>query len=58
MIVNVLKLNSRIKQFNNEAIYGIQSDKLNAIKSIIPFLYYNLVNFKKYFKNIDSWQVN
>ena len=47
IIMNVTKLNCRIKQFKNEVIYGNESSKLNPVMSIIPFLYYHLINFIK-----------
>ena len=40
IIINVTKLNSRIKQFRNEVVYGSESSKLNPVMSIIPFFYY------------------
>jgi hypothetical protein len=47
IIMNVTKLNCRIKQFKNEVIYSNESSKLNPVMSIIPFLYYHLINFIK-----------
>lgn len=51
IIINVTKLNSRIKQFRNEVVYGSESSKLNPVMSIIPFFYYHLIYFiKNYLK--------
>jgi hypothetical protein len=47
IIMNVVKFNGRIKQFKNEVIYGNESSKLNPLMSIIPFLYYHIINFLK-----------
>jgi glycosyltransferase involved in cell wall biosynthesis len=47
IIMNVVKFNGRIKQFKNEVVYGNESSKLNPLMSIIPFLYYHIINFLK-----------
>jgi len=52
IIMNVVKLNGRIKQFKNEVFYGNESSKLNPLISIIPFLYYHLIFFLKKIFNI------
>ena len=47
IILNVIELNGRLKQFENEVSYGDESSKLNPILSILPFLYYHLLKFLK-----------
>ncbi len=51
IILNVAKLNGRIKQIRNEVNYGNESSKLNPVMSIIPFFYYHLIIFFKKFIN-------
>ncbi len=47
IILNVVKLNGRIKQFQNEVRYGGENSNLNPIMSIIPFLFYHFLHFLK-----------
>ena len=47
IILNIIELNGRIKQFKNEVFYGDESSKLNPVLSILPFLYYHLLKFFK-----------
>lgn len=47
IIMNVVRLKGRIKQFNNEVIYGDEISNLNPIKSIFPFLFYHFLHFFK-----------
>ena len=46
IILNIIELNGRIKQFKNEVFYGDESSKLNPVLSILPFLYYHLLNLR------------
>ncbi len=47
IILNVVKLNGRIKQFKNEVHYGGESSSLSPIMTIIPFLFYHFLYFIK-----------
>jgi len=47
MILNVVRLNGRIRQFKNEVVYGSEISNLNPLKSILPFLFYHFLHFLK-----------
>ena len=47
LILNVVKLNGKIKQFKNEVTYGSETSNLNPLMSILPFLYYHFLHFLK-----------
>ena len=47
IILNVVRLNGRIKQFKNEVTYGSETSNLNPLMSILPFLYYHFLHFLK-----------
>ncbi len=45
LIITVIKLKGRIKQFKNEVFYGNETSSLNPLMSILPFLYYHIQIF-------------
>ena len=45
LIITVVKLEGRIKQFKNEVFYGDETSSLNPLMSILPFLYYHFQIF-------------
>ena len=47
IILNVVRLKGRIKQFENRVNYGGESSSLNPFMQIIPFLFYHLNYFLK-----------
>ncbi len=47
IILGIIKLNGRVKQFRNEVTYNDESSKLNPLLSIVPFLYYHIIVFLK-----------